>query len=86
MTLKQWEKKVLRVEQFRIVVRAPADTKVLDYSYKKAAPEKWRIHKFLVERVYPMLNGCDIVVLMADGKDAHGKRNLKSVKESYKRR
>lgn len=86
MTVKQWEQKVLRVEGFRMVVRAPATTKVAMYPFTKGANEGWRIRKFLAQRIDPMLGGYEIAILMANGKDAHGKRNLKSIRESYRRR
>jgi hypothetical protein len=86
MTAKQLEKKVRNVDGVRIVVRAPANTKVLDYPFNKAAPSKWDVNEFLEKRIYPVLDGHkDVAVLTGSGADAHRGSHLKSLRASYRR-
>ena len=83
MIVEELEDKVWSMDGIRIVVRASSRTQVQDYNHRNAAQATWRITQFLDKRIAPLLDGQEIVVLMGDGEQPHGKTLLKSIRESY---
>ena len=67
-------------------MRCPGDTQVGDYTHKNAAQADWRITEYLEKRLAPLLDGMEVVVLMGDGEQPHGRTLLSSIRDSYKNR
>ena len=83
MTVQELEDKVWALDGIRIVVRASVITKVQDYRHKNAAQASWRITQFIEKRVQPLLKKQEVVVLMGDGEEPHGRTLLSSIRDSY---
>jgi hypothetical protein len=83
MKVRDFEKKVWEQDQIRIVIRANSQDEVGSYGQKKAAQGNWRIKEFLKKRIKPLVKGKEIVVIERNGEIAHGKKLLKSYRESY---
>ena len=83
MTVQELEDKGWALDGIRIVVRASVNTKVQDYRHKNAAQASWRITQFIEKRVQPLLKKQEVVVLMGDGEEPHGRTLLSSIKDSY---
>ena len=86
MTVEKLEDKVWMQDNVRIVVRCNSDTKVRDYPHKNAAQANWNVTRFIEKRITPLLNGQEVVVLMGDGEQPHGRTLLSSLRDSYKNR
>lgn len=83
MTVQELEDKVWALERIRITVRAAAGTKVGHYKYKNSAQASWRITELIEKRIAPLLKGQEVVVVMGDGAQPHGRTLLRSIRESY---
>jgi hypothetical protein len=84
MTVQELEDKVWEQDSIRVVVRAPAGAQVGDYTYQNAAQANWRITEFLEKRLAPVLGTHEVVVLMGDGEQPHGRTLLSSIRDSYR--
>ena len=84
MTIRELETSVWECERIRIVVRSSSTTGACPYQYKNAAPDNWRLSKFLENRVRPTLGSNEeVIVLRGDGTPAPGHQCLRNVRESY---
>jgi len=83
MTVEELEDKVWSMDGIRIVIRDSSRTQVQKYTHRNAAQSTWRITQFLDNRIAPLLNGQEIVVVMGDGEQPHGRTLLRSIRESY---
>ena len=86
MNVQDLEDKVWAQDGIRIVVRTAGDANVGNYTHKNAAQADWRITEYLEHRLTPLLKGLNVVVLMGDGEQPHGRTLLSSIRESYKNR
>jgi hypothetical protein len=85
MNAQELEDKVWAQDGVRIVVRAPHDAKLGGYKFKNAAQATWSVTKFINTRIVPILKGNEVVVIMGDGEEPHGRTLLSSVRNSYKK-
>lgn len=83
MTIKELEKKVWDQDRVRIVLRDRSTVKVGKYIYQYAAQETWSIKKFLDNRINPLIEDREVVVLDGKGKIAHRGTSLKTIRLSY---
>ena len=83
MTIRELENTIWDQDRVRIVVRDESTAKVDSYSHKNAAKENWSIATFLQNRVKPLVQGREVVVLEGSGRVANGNKLLKNIRESY---
>ena len=83
MKVQELEDKVWEQDNIRIVIRAHSQDKVDAYHHKNAAQGNWRITQFLGNRIKPLVKNKEVVVIEGNGKVVHGKKLLKSIRESY---
>lgn len=86
MTVQELEDKVWKQDKIRIVVRCSSGTKVKDYTQRNAAQASWNVTQFIEKRITFLLKGQEVVVLMGDGEQPHGRTLLSSLRDSYKNR
>ena len=65
------------------MVRADEGAEVEEYDYANAANKNWRIGQLLENRVAPLLNGEQVVVIQGDGERPHGNAILQTIRASY---
>lgn len=83
MTIADFEKKVWEKDKVRIVIRERSTRKVNAYSSKNAAKENWNVAQFLRNRISPLIEGREVVVVDGSGDVPHGRKLLKTIRESY---
>ncbi len=83
MTIAELEKKVWDQDRVRIVVRDRLNAPVGKYARQNAAQETWSIKKFLDNRINPLVNEREVVVLDGKGRIPHGRTSLKTIRLSY---
>jgi hypothetical protein len=83
MTPSQIETAVFKLEQIRIVVRAPTSTKLGDFDYDRKAANGSSVSEWIDTRLKPILNGHDVVVVNGTGHLPHGKTRLDNLRKSY---
>jgi hypothetical protein len=79
------ESKILEKEDIVVRVRAPADTKVNDYDYKRKAAGTQSVKEWLEGRVIPLINGHEVVVVGGDYTAPHGRTKLDTLRETYEK-
>lgn len=82
-TVKDLEDDVWRVEQLRIIVRAPKNSVTPVYDYKRAAANDTTIQEFKKNRLNTVISQCEYVILNGDLEEPHGKTKLSSIRSSY---
>lgn len=85
MTVSDLEQVVLELEQVRIVVRASARSLVDDYNYLRMAAGNARVSEWLAQRILPLMQGSEVVVLDGTGRTAHGRTLMSTLRQTYER-
>lgn len=85
--MKAWEfeQAVYDREEVRIVVRAPAGTKLGSYSYQRAASGSTSVSQWLQQRISHALGNHEVVVLDGNGAIPHGRTRMATLRSSYER-
>ena len=83
MTVRELEDKVWDQDRIRIVIREHSSAQMSPYRYSNAAQENWRITQFLRNRVHPLIESREVVVLAGNGEVPHGRTLLRTLRESY---
>jgi len=78
------ENKAWTMDGIRIIIRGSEQKKLGNYSQKNAAQGNWSITKYLDSRIKPLIADCEVLVLLGDGEQPHGRTLLSSVRDSYK--
>ena len=84
MTVCDVENKAWTMDGIRIVIRAPENDDLTDYSQKNGAQANWSVTKYLDARIKPLIGDREVVVLLGDGEQPHGRTLLSSVRDSYR--
>ncbi len=83
MNVRELEDAVWATEEIRIVIRANVNTQVGDYNYNKAAKQAWRIRQLIENRIQPLVDDEEVVVIQGDGELPHGGVILRTLRASY---
>lgn len=84
--VRDFEAKVSRLEEVTLVVRAPSNAMVEDYSYERKAASNASLTEWIEQRIKPCLGAYEFTIL--DGNHAvnpHGKTSLKTLRNGYSR-
>ncbi|WP_213761830.1 hypothetical protein [Caballeronia sp. dw_19] len=84
ITVAEFEKKVLAMEEIVVIVRAPAGAQVDDYAYKRKATDGDSVTDWLERRIKPLVG--DHQVAIVDGAYAqqpHGRTKLGTLRNGY---
>lgn len=84
MLVSDVEKKFWEVDGVRIVVRAPLNQVVGNYTWVNAADQGWTLNEYIEKRVSSVLGDVPFIVVDGYGEKAHGGRLMKTVRESYR--
>jgi hypothetical protein len=85
MKVSEFEEKAWEIDGIRIVIRAPGNTKVSAYSYKRAAANTMSITEYLNSRINPGIKSYEVFVVQGSGERLNGRTRLSRVRESYTR-
>lgn len=83
ISVAEFEAKVLEQEEIVIRIRAPAGTKVSDYTYERKAAGTQSTTDWLEGRIKPHLGGLEVVVIDGDYATPHGRTKLERLRNSY---
>ncbi len=83
MNVWSFEQAVLEREQVRIVVRAPWRTEIGDFEYERAAAGTTSVTDWLAQRILPLTNGHEVVVIKGNGDIAHGRTRMDTLRNTY---
>jgi len=81
----EFEAKVLAQEEIVIRVRAPASTKVRDYTYERKAAGTQSITDWLEGRIKPLLGNHEVVVIDGQLSTPHGRNKLERLRRGYEK-
>lgn len=85
ISVAEFEAKVLEQEEIVIRIRAPAGTKVSDYTYERKAAGTQSTTDWLEGRIKPLLNGNEVVVVDGEYATPHGRTKLERLRKSYEK-
>lgn len=85
MNVKDFEKQVLELENFRVVVRAPENAQVEEYRFKYKAADNMRISTFRSRRLVPRIGDHEVAVIHGDGRSAQDNMKLGNLRETWRR-
>lgn len=83
MKVWKFEEKVWEVEGIRIVIRAPSDEDVANYTFKNGAQEGWRVTQLIEKRIQPKIGDKEVIIIQGDGEQPHGRVILRTVRRTY---
>jgi hypothetical protein len=85
MTALEIEQAVFNLEEIRIVIRASAGTPMDDFKYVRAAAGTSSISEWLQQRILPLTNDNEVVVIDGNGTIPHGRTKMSTLRGSYER-
>ncbi|AEO48680.1 hypothetical protein [Rhodospirillum rubrum] len=83
MTPREIEQMVFELEEVRIVIRASVNAELGDYEYSRKAAGSASITEWLQQRIYPIIEGYDVVVTDGTGAIPHGRTKMETLRSSY---
>ena len=83
MNVAEFEQKIFEVEEVRLVVRAPAGTQIGDYDFQRCAASGTSVTEWLKQRVWPRVNGLEVVVVDGSGAYPHGRTRMSTLRDTY---
>lgn len=84
MKISEIEEKAWSMDGIRLIIRGDESEEVYDYVQKSAAQSNWNVTKYLDSRIKPLIGDMDVVVVLGNGEQPHGRTLLSSVRDSYK--
>ena len=84
MTVQELEDKVWTQDRICIVIRDSSNAIVGEYTQRNAAQANWHITKYLESRIIPLIGDREVIVLLGNGEQPHGRTLLSSARDSYK--
>ncbi len=84
MKIHEIENKAWTMDGIRIVIRGSENDELSDYTQKNAAQASWSVTKYIETRIQPLIENKEVIVLLGDGEQPHGRTLLSSVRDSYK--
>jgi hypothetical protein len=85
ISVKEFETKVLKLEEIVIRVRAPSGAKVEDYEYARKAAGSQSVSDWLEGRIKPLIGDYEVDVLDGNYATPHGRTKLETLRSSYER-
>lgn len=85
ISVSEFEAKVLKIEEVVIVVRAPSNTQLDDYEYKRKAADSQPVSGWLEGRLKPLLDNYEVRVISGDYTTPHGRTKLETLRSSYEK-
>lgn len=79
------EQAIFTLEEVRVVIRAPSDTRLGRYRYERAAACNTRLSEWLRTRVYPITGNHEVVVVDGSGAIPHGSTRMDNLRSTYER-
>ena len=83
MTPAEIEDSVMKMDEIRIVIRAPSNAKLGDYIYQRKAADNASVVEWLDQRIRPIVSGHDVVVIDGNGASPHGRTKLATLRATY---
>ena len=83
MRVDEFESRVLELEEIVIRIRAPIETEVEDYDFRRQASAHTSLSSWLETRVYPRTGNYQVSVIDGRLQHPHGRTSLQRVRESY---
>lgn len=86
MKIIELEQKIMELEEFRVVIRAPSWAEVDDYPYARKADKGSSLTNWCHSRLEPLLkDGMTYVVLDGNCGMPHGRTKLSTLRATYER-
>ena len=79
------EQAVYSLEEVRVVIRAPGGTTLKPFNYVRAAPGTTSVSEWLTQRILPLTDGQEVVVIDGNGAIPHGRTRMATLRASYER-
>lgn len=83
MTVKEFEEAVWQLEGIRLVIREAPGAEVADYDYERCGQSDYSLSEWLRNRVYPRLDGQEVVVVNGYSTMPHGRTRLDNLRATY---
>jgi hypothetical protein len=85
-TVRDFEKKILELEEIVIVVRASPNDEIDDYPYERMAAGNTSISNWIEQRIRPVLGSRDFVIINGEHNTApHGRTKLSTLRDGYEK-
>lgn len=86
VTTTDLERQIFELEEIKVVVRGKKDTQFDPYNYSRKAAVNTSITEWYNTRLKPILgNDYDAEIVDGNGNNPHGRTNIETVRNSYKR-
>jgi len=85
ITIREFEAKVLEIEEIVVVVRAPASTMVPDYDYTRKAAGSSSVTDYVDGRLRQSLGSTEFTIINGDHTSPHGRTKMSTLRESYEK-
>ena len=85
MSVDEFEKEVLRLEEIVIRIRALGFENVGDYPYQRRASGGTSVTEWLNTRIYPILGEHEVCIIDGNWQHPHGRTKLDTLRDSYNR-
>ena len=85
MEIHEIENKAWSMDGVRIIIRGAENEDLDDYTQRNAAQANWSVTKYIDARIKPLIGDKEVIVLLGDGEQPHGRTLLSSVRDSYKK-
>jgi hypothetical protein len=83
MNPQMFEQSVFDNDEIRIVVRAPLNIQLKPYKFVRKATDSTSLSEWLEQRIKPLIEGYDVVVVDGTGIMPHGRTKVEKVRNSY---
>ncbi len=83
MNARDFENSVWNVDKIRLVVCCSNNVELVDYGYANAANKNSTLSEWLENRIYPNIDGHQVIVIGGNGKQPHGNSLVQTVRDSY---
>lgn len=86
MKVKDFEEKILEIENIRLVIRANRSDEVGFIDWDEPSDGEWRKNDWLSRRIQPLVRGFEVSVIDGTGNIVHGSTRLRTLRQSYRDR
>ncbi|PHR19263.1 MAG: hypothetical protein COA37_17690 [Hoeflea sp.] len=83
ITVREFEEKVLAIEEIAILLRASTNELVEDYTYQKKASREASVTEWLDTRIKPLIGDIQPAVIDGEYRQPHGRTRLERLRNSY---
>lgn len=85
ITAKQFEQKVLDLEEIVLVIRAPSDAQVDNYDYERKATGSITLSKWIDSRLKSKIGDMEFQIIGGEYTQPHGLTKLATLRKGYER-